>query len=104
MEFITEFIEALVAAPFICVGWVIVGAIAGDIARRLMKSPDQNVIADIILGIIGAVIGGFVAGLLDIGRPDGGIGLVIVNLIIATVAAAALIWIKRALSGRARSI
>lgn len=95
------FIQSLIAAPFICFGWVIVGAIAGDLARRIMKSRDQNVIADIILGIIGAVIGGFVAGLLNIGGPSAGLGLVIFNLIIATVAAAGLIALKRAISGRA---
>lgn len=104
MEFITDFIAVLLKTPFICLGWIIVGAIAGDIARRLMKSPDQNVLSDILLGIVGAVIGGFIAGLLNIGRPDGGLGLVIVNLIIATVAAALLIWIKRALSGRANAV
>ena len=89
-----------VSTPFICVGWIIVGAIAGALARRLMGSTDKPFIQDLILGIAGAGIGGILLGFVNIGTPDGGISLVIFNLILATVTAAALIWVGRAIGGR----
>ncbi|MBI5668798.1 MAG: GlsB/YeaQ/YmgE family stress response membrane protein [Chloroflexi bacterium] len=90
----------IIAAPFICIGWIIVGAIAGAVARQIMGSRDQPFISDLILGLIGAVVGGFVASLLGLYRPDGGLGLVLVNLVIAIVGAIILIAIGRAIMGR----
>jgi uncharacterized membrane protein YeaQ/YmgE (transglycosylase-associated protein family) len=92
-----DFITGLIASPFICIGWIIVGAVAGALARQLMGSTDRPFLSDLILGLIGAFIGGLVAGLLGIGRPDGGIGLVIVNLIIAVVGAVIVLAIARAI-------
>lgn len=89
-----------VSSPVICVGWIIVGAMAGAFARRLMGSTDKPFIQDLILGIAGAAIGGILLGFVDIGTPKGGIPLVIFNLVLATVTAALLIWIGRAIGGR----
>lgn len=83
------------ASPFICVGWIIIGAIAGAFARRIMGSSDKPFFQDLLLGIVGAVIGGWVLGFANIATPSGGITLVIVNLIVATITAALLIWIGR---------
>lgn len=90
----------IIAAPFICIGWIIVGAIAGAVARQIMGSRDQPFISDLILGLIGAVVGGFVASLLGLYRPEGGLGLVLVNLVVAIVGAIILIAIGRAIMGR----
>lgn len=87
------------SSPFICVGWIIVGACAGALARRLMGSTDKPFIQDLILGIAGAGIGGILLGFINIGTPSGGITLVIFNLILATVTAALLIWVGRAFGG-----
>lgn len=94
-----DFISGLVASPFICIGWLIVGAIAGAVARNVMGSRNASMVNDIILGLIGAVVGGFVAGLVNLGpRPGtGGIELVIINLVIAIVGAVIVIAIGRAL-------
>lgn len=100
MDIITDAIEFIVATPFIILGWLIVGAIAGDLARRFMGSPDQGCLSDWLLGIVGAIIGGLVASLVGFGKPEGGIGLVIVNLVIATVGAAILIFIKSMVTRR----
>lgn len=89
-----------VSSPFICVGWIIVGAIAGALARRLMGETDKPFIQDLILGIAGAGIGGILLGFVNIGTPSGGLPLVIFNLVLATVTAAALIWVGRAMGGR----
>ena len=91
-----------VSSPFICVGWIIVGAIAGALARQLMGATDKPFIQDLILGIAGAGIGGILLGFVNIGTPSGGIPLVIFNLVLATVTAAILIWIGRAIGGGAK--
>jgi uncharacterized membrane protein YeaQ/YmgE (transglycosylase-associated protein family) len=97
-----DFIGDILSAPFICVGWIIVGAIAGAIARSIMRSQDAPFFSDLILGIAGAIIGGFVASLLGVGpRPsDTGLTLVLINLVIATVGAAVLLAIGRAFMRR----
>lgn len=90
-----EAIQWLIASPFILCGWIIVGAIAGELARRFMGSQDQSFWADLILGILGAMFGGFIAGFLPIPLPASGLTGVITNLIIATAGAALLIAIRR---------
>ena len=42
--------------------WLIVGAIAGWLAGKIMKGSGFGLIGDIVVGIIGAVIGGFLLG------------------------------------------
>ena len=39
-------------------GWVIVGLIAGGLARRVTNSPRQGCLATIVVGVIGGVVGG----------------------------------------------
>lgn len=90
-------IGGIISAPFICIGWLIVGAIAGALARRFMGAKDRPLVNDIILGLLGALVGGFVASLFDLYKPDGGLGLVLVNLVVATVGAMILIFIGRAI-------
>lgn len=93
----TDAIGAIVASPFICIGWIIVGAIAGALARQLTGSTDRPFFEDLILGLIGAIVGGFVFSLLGIGRPDGGLSAVIISLVVAVVGAVILIMIGRAI-------
>lgn len=94
--------EFLTLNPIICVGWLIVGAIAGALARQVMGSSNAPLINDIVLGLIGSVIGGFVAGLVGLApsAASSGIERVIVNLVIAVVGAVIVIVIGRALRGR----
>lgn len=93
--------EWLTLNPLICVGWLIIGAVAGAIARSLLKSTDAPLIQDIILGLAGSVIGGFVAGLLGMGPGGaGGVERVIINLVIAVVGAVILLAISRAVLRR----
>ncbi len=95
-----DFIGDILASPFICLGWIIVGAIAGSLARSIMKSSDSPFFSDVILGIGGALVGGLLAGLVGLGPSEdaSGLGLVIVNLIIATIGAIILIGGQRTLS------
>lgn len=98
MEFIANTVEFIIKFPFIIIGWLIIGAIAGDLARRFMKARDRSFLSDFLLGVLGAIVGSFVAGLLGFNKPDGGIMLIVVNLVLATGGAALLIFLRRALT------
>ena len=52
--------------------WIIVGALAGWIASKIMKTDAQmGPIANIVVGIIGAFIGGWVVSLFGVNVADG---------------------------------
>ncbi len=79
-------------------GWIlsiVIGALAGWIAEKLMKS-NQGLLMNIILGIVGAVIGNFLL-MLIFGATMGGI---VGQLIVAVIGACLLIAIVRAIRGR----
>lgn len=92
-----DFIGDIIAAPFICFGWIIVGILAGAIARSIMRSGNRPFWSDLVLGLIGALVGGLLASLFGLYRPDDGLGLVLANLIIATVGAMIIIGLGRML-------
>ena len=62
-------------------GMIIIGAIAGFLARALVPGKDaMSIPATILLGIVGSFVGGFLASLLfggDLIEPSGLIGSVI---------------------------
>jgi len=56
--------------------WVIVGAIAGWLAGKVVKGRGFGLLGNIIVGVIGALIGGWLAGsLLGIGGALTGFNL-----------------------------
>ncbi len=75
--------------------WIIVGGIAGALAKLIMPGDDPGgFIITILLGIAGAIVGGFLAGLIGIGG-----GGIIWSTIIATIGAIILLAIYRAFAG-----
>jgi uncharacterized membrane protein YeaQ/YmgE (transglycosylase-associated protein family) len=66
--------------------WIIIGGIAGAIAKLIMPGKDPGgVIITILLGIAGAVVGGWILGLILPGRdmgPTGFIGAIIGALLL----------------------
>jgi uncharacterized membrane protein YeaQ/YmgE (transglycosylase-associated protein family) len=77
------------------IGWIIIGLIAGALAKLIMPGDDPGgFIITIILGIAGALVGGFLAGLIGIGG-----GGFIWTIIIATIGAIILLAIYRAVAG-----
>ena len=75
--------------------WIIVGGIAGALAKLIMPGDDPGgFIITILLGIAGAFIGGFLADLLNIGG-----GGFIWTTLIATIGAIILLAIYRAFAG-----
>lgn len=99
MDLITGAITGIIKAPFILVGWLIIGVVAGDLARRLMGSQDRGCLSDWILGVFGSFVGGFLASIIGVGGPERGLGGFVMSIIIATAGAAAIIFLSRALTG-----
>lgn len=84
---------------FYCCGWVIIGGLAGGLARYILGRPDKSFINDLILGVIGAFLGGIITGALGFDESlDVGFG--IGSLITAIIGASVLILIGNVLSGR----
>jgi uncharacterized membrane protein YeaQ/YmgE (transglycosylase-associated protein family) len=82
------------------IAWIILGLLAGLIARAIMPGDDSiGLIATVIIGIAGAIIGGFIAEL--IGFEGLGSFFELRTWIIAVAGAALLLLIVRAVaSGR----
>ncbi len=68
--------------------WIIVGAIAGFLAEKIMKA-DMGLGMNILIGIVGALIGGFVVDLIPGVDSDGGL---IWSILVATLGAVILLW------------
>lgn len=81
--------------------WIIIGAIAGWLASKVMgTSGSQSLVEDIVVGIIGGFLGGFVLDLLDIGGDVSGLN--IGSLIVAFLGAVLLLFIIKTVRGSAK--
>lgn len=70
------------------IAWIVIGAIAGWLAEKIMKR-DHSIFVNIIVGIIGGILGGWILQLFGIGTGSGWF----VTLITAVVGACLLLWI-----------
>ena len=53
------------------IGWIILGLLAGAIAKAILPGDDPGgIFVTMVIGIIGALVGGFIASALDIGELD----------------------------------
>ena len=69
--------------------WIIVGAVAGFLAEKIMKA-DMGLGMNIVIGIVGALIGGFlITTVLGFGDGEG----LIESILVATLGAVLLLWI-----------
>lgn len=79
--------------------WLLVGALAGWIASKIMNTDAQmGAIANIVVGIVGALIGGWVVGLFGVQVADG--ALSIASILTAILGAVILLAIVKAVTGR----
>jgi uncharacterized membrane protein YeaQ/YmgE (transglycosylase-associated protein family) len=76
--------------------WLIVGAIAGWLASRVMRS-GLGLIGDIVVGIVGAFLGGFLFNLVG---ASGTTGFNIWSIFVSFVGAVVLLGVIRVLNGR----
>jgi uncharacterized membrane protein YeaQ/YmgE (transglycosylase-associated protein family) len=81
--------------------WVIVGLIAGALAKWIMPGPDPGgIILTLIIGIVGAVLGGWLLHLIGIGGAASG-GFIF-SILAGVLGALILLTIYRAVANRAR--
>ncbi len=79
--------------------WIIVGLIAGALAKFAMPGDDPGgIIVTIIIGIVGAVLGGWLLSLLGIGGA--GSGGWIFSIIAGVIGAVILLAIYRLVANR----
>jgi uncharacterized membrane protein YeaQ/YmgE (transglycosylase-associated protein family) len=79
-------------------GWIIVGALAGIIAKAIMPGRDPGgCIVTILLGIAGALVAGFLGNTLGWYRQGEGAGF-----IAAIVGAIIILFVYRLVAGRRR--
>ena len=77
------------------IGWIVVGLIAGVLAKWIMPGDDPGgIIVTILIGIAGGLLGGFVASQFGIGGGN------IMNIVIATVGAFVLLALYRVVMRR----
>jgi uncharacterized membrane protein YeaQ/YmgE (transglycosylase-associated protein family) len=79
------------------IGWIVVGLIAGVLAKLVMPGRDPGgIIVTILIGIAGGLLGGFIATKMNIGGGN------FMNIVIATCGAILLLIIYRLVNrGRA---
>ncbi len=95
---------------------IVVGAIAGTLAARIMKGDSFGLVVNAMLGVAGAVVGGYIFNLLGINAGSGIVKVVekqfdvtlpenIIGMIIsATVGSILILWVSKILGlGRRRS-
>ncbi len=79
--------------------WIVIGLIAGVLAKWVMPGPDPGgIIITILIGIVGAFVGGFLVQWL--GGP-GVSGINLVSILVATLGAIILLAIYRLITRRA---
>ncbi|MGZ3318675.1 MAG: GlsB/YeaQ/YmgE family stress response membrane protein [Isosphaeraceae bacterium] len=78
--------------------WIIVGAIAGFVAGKVVTGRGLGLLWDIVVGIIGAFLGGWLASLAGIGVSTG--TFTVSGLVAAIVGAIILLGVFRLLTGR----
>jgi uncharacterized membrane protein YeaQ/YmgE (transglycosylase-associated protein family) len=77
------------------IAWIVLGLIAGAIAKLLMPGNDPGgLIVTILIGIVGAVIGGFIGNAIGFGGIS---GFNLPSLVIAVLGAILLLFIYRRL-------
>ncbi|RZT87016.1 putative membrane protein YeaQ/YmgE (transglycosylase-associated protein family) [Pseudonocardia sediminis] len=72
------------------IGWIVLGLVAGFIARAVVPGKDNiGILRTILLGILGSVVGGFLLGLVTGGlrgfSPVGWIGSIIGAIIVLVI-------------------
>lgn len=68
--------------------FLIIGAVAGWLAGKIMRGRGFGLVGDLVVGILGSLVGGFIFRLLGIASFS-----LIGSLVTATVGAVVLLWI-----------
>jgi uncharacterized membrane protein YeaQ/YmgE (transglycosylase-associated protein family) len=80
--------------------WIVVGLIAGVLAKWVMPGPDPGgIVVTALIGIVGAFVGGWVLGLFGASGSSGTIS--IGSILTATLGAIVLLALYRLITRRA---
>jgi uncharacterized membrane protein YeaQ/YmgE (transglycosylase-associated protein family) len=81
------------------IGWIVLGLLAGAIAKAILPGDDPGgIFVTMLIGIVGAILGGLIASALDIGEL--GNFFDIGTWLIAIVGSLLLLLVYRAVVGR----
>jgi len=80
--------------------WIIVGAIAGFVASKVLTGRGMGLLWDIVAGILGAFVGGWLAGLVGISVSPG--TFTVGGLVSAFVGAVIVLVVFRAVTSRGK--
>jgi uncharacterized membrane protein YeaQ/YmgE (transglycosylase-associated protein family) len=84
------------------IAWIVLGLIAGGLAKLIMPGRDPGgIIVTMLIGIAGAIIGGFIFSLFGGGGVS---GLNLGSIIVAVIGALVLLALYRMISGRRRTV
>ena len=78
-------------------GWVLVGLLAGWLARKVVRDDRTGCIYTMIVGVVGAVIGGWMMALID---EDGVNDFSLRSIVVAAVGAVVFLLVLQAIAGR----
>jgi uncharacterized membrane protein YeaQ/YmgE (transglycosylase-associated protein family) len=81
-------------------GWIVMGLLAGALARAVIPSRNQGCLFTIVIGVLGALIGGALSSWAGVG--DGISGFNLGSVVIAFLGACLLLLVLQALSGTSR--
>jgi uncharacterized membrane protein YeaQ/YmgE (transglycosylase-associated protein family) len=80
--------------------WIVIGLVAGALARLIMPGRDpMGIIATILLGIVGSILGGLVSWAIWGAETRGG-GVPRAGLLLSIVGAIIVLWIWRMMRSR----
>ena len=77
------------------IGFLILGAIVGWLAGKVMSGHGYGIIWDIVLGVVGSFVGGFIFSLIFGTAPSG----LIISFIVAFIGACVLVAVVRIVRG-----
>lgn len=78
-------------------GWILVGLIAGALARWIVKDDRRGCLYTIVVGVLGAMIGGAMMSLIDENSIN---DFSIRSIVVAALGACLLLLVLQALGGR----
>jgi uncharacterized membrane protein YeaQ/YmgE (transglycosylase-associated protein family) len=84
------------------ISWIVVGLIAGLLAKLLLPGDDpRGLIVTTLIGMVGAVVGGFAVGILG---GAGATGFNVWSILVATLGAVVLLFVYRLITGGRRRV
>ena len=82
------------------IGWIIVGLLAGGLARWIVKDDRSGCLYTMIVGVLGALIGG---ALMNATGNKGVIEFDVRSILVAALGAILLLLVLQAIGGRSRT-